>query len=100
MNRRTLIASWDNVKHFRQSETEGGGWNASPEGLVRIEEIQKGKARFTYHNPLTKVCGLNMLFMEGNPIRVEGMAAYFKGLSIYWNGNEYKTMRARSPLQN
>lgn len=86
---KTLIF-WDNVRHFRQSDTEGGGWNSSPEGIFRIQQYQNGKARFTYHNPLTKVCGLNMMFVQDNPLFVKGASVYFKGRSITGTGMNVK----------
>jgi len=96
------LLKFDQVKLFRASDTEGGGWNQyGIGGPVRISIIKesypsgrdyRGWGQMTFHNCLTGAGGLNVLLVPNFPMLKEENRITFKALSQVVGSNGKKNM--------
>ncbi|CAJ1967735.1 unnamed protein product [Cylindrotheca closterium] len=99
----TKLYDFFNVKLYRASDAEGGGWNGYGQGHLCVNFINKydgcafdcrGMGQLTYHNELTKAGGLNLCIVKNFVIELSEKEPRltFKGASDVFGSNGLKNM--------
>jgi len=95
------LYKFDETKLFRASDTERRGWNTYGAGPVRIHIIKRsdhdyqGWGMMTFHNRLSRACGLNVLIVPNFAMEQsvnEPERVTFKALSRTFGSNGKKNM--------